>query len=128
MKIIGFGTDLTNINRFKKILKNNKLFKKRIFSLKEINYCDKKKYSYLCYAKRFAAKEAFVKAIGTGITNGISLKEIEVSNNKEGKPSLTIKGKTLAVVKKILKVKKINSFISLSDDKPCAIANVIITK
>ena len=43
MKIIGFGTDLTNINRFKKILKNNKLFKKRIFSLKEINYCDKKK-------------------------------------------------------------------------------------
>ena len=128
MKIIGFGTDLTNINRFKKILKNNKLFKKRIFSHKEINYCDKKKYSYLCYTKRFAAKEAFVKAIGTGITTDISFKEIEVFNNKKGKPSLTIKGKTLAAAKKILKVKKINSFISLSDDKPCAIANVIITR
>ena len=128
MKIIGFGTDLTNINRFKKTLKNNKLFKKRIFSLKEINYCEKKKFNYLCYAKRFAAKEAFVKALGTGISNGISFKEIEVSNNKKGKPSLNIKGKTLAVAKKILKVKKINSFISLSDDIPCAIANVIITR
>ena len=76
---------------------------------------------------RYAAKEAFSKALGTGISNGISFKEIEVKNNKIGKPNINIKGKSKLIVKKILKKNSFKSFVSLSDDKPCAIAIVVIS-
>ena len=87
MKIFGIGTDIVNINRLDKSLKiYGKAFKKRVFSVKEINYCEKKNNASSFYAKRFAAKEAFTKALGTGIRNGIELKNIEVSNDIYGKP------------------------------------------
>ena len=75
---------------------------------------------------RYAAKEAFSKAIGTGISKGILFKDIEIKNDKLGKPDISIKGKSKIIVNKILKKKKYKSFISLSDDKPCAVAVVII--
>ena len=128
MKIIGFGSDIVNINRIKKLIKKNNLFKKRVFSIKEIIYCEKKKNNFSCYAKRFAAKEAFSKAVGTGISRGMSFNEIEVSNNKKGKPSINIKGKTLVTVKKMLKTKKMNILLTLSDDFPFALAAILIVK
>ena len=91
MKIFGIGTDIVNIKRIDYSLKKHGLnFKNRIFSKKEISYCDKKKNSSAFYAKRFAAKEAFSKALGTGIRKGVSLKNIVISNNSQGRPSIQL--------------------------------------
>ena len=128
MKIIGIGTDIVNIKRIKKLIKTkNSTFKNRIFSKNEINYCEKKSNPYPFYAKRFAAKEAFSKALGTGIRKGISFKNIEVKNNKLGKPSVLIKGKTAILFKKKIKNKKYFIYLSLSDDFPWAQATVLIS-
>ena len=128
MKIFGIGTDIVNIKRIERILKKkNNNFKNRIFSNKEINYCDNKKNSSSYYAKRFAAKEAFSKALGTGIGKNIDLKNIEISNNAYGKPYILLKGKVGDYLKKKVKNKKYNIYLSLSDDKPWAQATVIIS-
>jgi holo-[acyl-carrier protein] synthase len=128
MKIFGLGTDIVNIKRLEKILKKNKnAFKSRIFTKKEIIYCDKKKNSTSFYAKRYAAKEALSKALGTGIRKGINFKEIEVLNNSLGKPHINLKGDTEKYIKKKLKMKKYFIYLSLSDDLPWAQATVIIS-
>ena len=74
--IFGIGTDIVDISRVKKLLNRNKKFKYRIFSEKEIKYCESKKNKIGSYSKRFAAKEAFAKAIGIGISKGLSFNEI----------------------------------------------------
>jgi holo-[acyl-carrier protein] synthase len=128
MHIFGIGTDIVNIKRIEKSikLKGNK-FKNKIFSKKEIIYCEKKKNPFPFYAKRFAAKEAFSKAIGTGINKDISFKNIHVLNNKKGKPYIILKGKTASFLKKKVKSKKCTIHLSLSDDIPWAQATVIIS-
>ena len=126
MKIYGIGTDIANINRIKKSLKNKNLIN-RLFNKNEIKKCNNQFNKANCYAKRFAAKEAFSKAIGTGISKGINFNEIIVHNIKSGKPSIKLLGNTKKVVNKILKKKKINIFLSLSDDKPFAVATVVIS-
>ena len=79
MKIFGIGTDIVNIKRMHKTLKQNgSSFKNKIFSKNEINYCENKKNPSSFYAKRFAAKEAFVKALGTGFRKGINFNDISV--------------------------------------------------
>jgi len=129
MSIYGIGTDIINVSRIGKILKKNKIeFKKKIFTKKEIFYCDSKKNSESYYAKRFAAKEAFVKALGTGFSNGLLYKDIEIINNKKGKPIIKISSKSAKIINKILKNKKYSIHLSLSDDKPWAVATVIINK
>jgi len=128
MKIFGIGTDIVNIKRMEKSLKKYGFkFKKKIFSRKEILYCEKKKNPSSYYAKRFAAKEAFSKALGTGISKGISLKNIEISNNSKGKPYILLKGDISKFLKKKIKNKKYDIHLSLSDDKPWAQATVIIS-
>jgi len=128
MKIFGIGTDIINTNRIKKSLnKKNTDFKKRIFSRNEILYCENKKNSFKYYAKRFAAKEAFSKALGTGIRKGIDFKNIEIINDKLGKPSIILKGSTASYLKKKIKSKKYLIYLSLSDDDPWAQATVIIS-
>jgi holo-[acyl-carrier protein] synthase len=128
MKIFGIGTDIVNIKRIEKILKRNgPLFKKKIFSEKEIAYCDSKKNPGSFYAKRFAAKEAFTKALGTGISNGLNLKSIEISNDSFGKPVVNLKGNVDKFLKTKIKRKKYQIYLSLSDDKPWAQATVIIS-
>ena len=102
-------------------------FKNKIFSRKEISYCDNKKNPSSFYAKRFAAKEAFSKALGTGIRKGVNLKNIEISNNSQGKPSIKLKGNLPNFLKKRVKNKKYNIYLSLSDDRPWAQATVIIS-
>ena len=128
MKIFGIGTDIVNIKRMDNSIKKYGFdFKNKIFSKREISYCEKKKNPSAFYAKRFAAKEAFSKALGTGIREGISLKNIEVSNNLQGKPSILIKGPIVNYLKKKIKTKKYDIHLSLSDDKPWAQATVIIS-
>ena len=128
MKIFGIGTDIVNIKRIEQSIKRHRFaFKNKIFSKKEITYCEKKKNPSAFYAKRFAAKEAFSKALGTGIRKGINLKNIEVSNNVYGKPSIYLKGKLANFLKKKIKCKKYDIHLSLSDDKPWAQATVIIS-
>ena len=126
MNIYGIGSDLVDVKRINSILKRNKNFKNRVFSYKEINLAEKRKNKTHYFAKRFAAKEAFVKALGTGISDGLSFNEIEILNNKKGKPFLKIKGKSHKIIKKIIK-KEFKTFLSLSDEKTHAIASVVIT-
>ena len=128
MKIFGIGTDIVNVKRMEKSMRNKKnFFKNKIFSKKEISYCENKKNSSAFYAKRFAAKEAFSKALGTGIRKGVNLKNIEIFNNSQGKPSILLKGSLDGYVKKKVKNKNYNIYLSLSDDKPWAQATVIIS-
>ena len=128
MKIFGLGTDIVNIKRLEKILKRkNVAFKARIFSKNEILYCDKKNNPYPFYAKRYAAKEAFSKALGTGIRKGVNFKDIEISNNNHGKPYIKLKGETAVFFKKKIRRKRFSIYLSLSDDLPWAQATVIIS-
>ena len=128
MIIFGIGTDIVNIKRISKTIKlNGPKFKNRIFSKNEIEYCEKKRNSSAYFAKRFAAKEALSKALGTGIRKGIDFKNIEVTNNIHGKPSIILKGNVEKYLKKKLKNKKYYLHLSLSDDEPWAQATVIIS-
>ena len=124
MKIYGIGTDIVSVSRIQKSLKNRKLLE-RLFSKTEISRCTKLTNSNNCFAKRFAAKEAFSKALGTGFSNGINFNEIVVMNEKNGKPLIKLKGKTMSIIKKKLK-KKIKINLSLSDEKKYAVAFVTI--
>ena len=128
MKIFGIGTDIVNIKRMERTLKgkNNNL-KRRIFSKNEITYCEKKKNPFSYYAKRFAAKEALSKALGTGIRNGVNFIDIEILNDNFGKPSIKLKGSTANFIKKKIKNKKYSIYLSLSDDVPWAQATVIVS-
>ena len=125
MSIFGIGTDIVSIDRIKNSLKN-KNFINRVFNKKEIFKCKKTNNSINCYAKRFAAKEAFSKALGTGISNGISFNEIIVLNKKSGKPFISFIGQTKKIIKKKFK-KKTKISLSLSDEKKYAVAFVTIS-
>ena len=127
MNILGIGIDIVEINRIKKILKKNKSFIHRIYTKHERSSCiGTKKVS--CYAKKYAAKEAFVKALGTGFRYGINFKNIEIKNDKLGKPFIKIDKILSHKIKKIHKIKNFNIFLSLSDENKYAIASVVITK
>ena len=79
MKIFGIGTDIVNIKRIEKSIRQyGQKFKNRVFSENEIAYCEKKRNSGSFYAKRFAAKEAFAKAMGGVFAKDVSLKNIEI--------------------------------------------------
>ena len=126
MKIYGVGTDIVSIDRIKKSIKNKK-FIRRVFNAKEISKCKKLIKSHHCFAKRFAAKEAFSKALGTGISNGINLNEIIVKNNTSGKPYFNFEGDTKKILKKKFKNKKIKTSLSLSDENKYAVAFVTLS-
>ena len=128
MKIFGIGTDIVNIKRMKRTLKSkNNNFKKKIFSKDEIIYCEKRKNPSSFYAKRFAAKEALSKALGTGIRKGINFKDIEILNDSYGKPSIKLKGSTRKFLKRKINSNKYSIHLSLSDDLPWAQATVVIS-
>ncbi len=126
MSIFGIGTDIVSVDRIKNSLKNRN-FINRIFNEKEILKCKKTKNSVNCYAKRFAAKEAFSKALGTGISNGINFNEIVILNKRSGKPYVRIIGETKKKLDKKFKRGKSKISLSLSDEKKYAVAFVTIT-
>ena len=126
MNIFGVGTDIVSVERIKKSLKN-KNFLRRIFNTKEILKCKKKINGFNCYSKRFAAKEAFSKALGTGISKGIRFNEIIILNKKSGKPYITLSGQTKKIIERKFKKKKIKVSLSLSDETKYAVAFVTIS-
>ena len=126
MRLYGVGTDIIRVKRLNKSLKK-KLFLSRIFSEKEITKCKRTKRNSNCFAKRFAAKEAFSKALGTGISNGINFNEIIVLNEKSGKPYIKLIKKTKKIVEKKLKKRKYKISLSIADEKDYAVAFVTIS-
>ena len=127
MKIIGNGVDIVENKRIKISLKNPK-FMKRIYTKTEIINSLKIKNPSGYFAKRFAAKEAFVKALGTGFTKRINFKDIEIHSDKHGKPIIKVSKKVKNIIKLKHKVKNYDIYLSLSDEKKYSIAFVIITK
>ncbi|MCB5286970.1 MAG: holo-ACP synthase [Candidatus Cloacimonetes bacterium] len=123
--ILGLGTDIIAVPRIERVIKSNPRFIEKVFSSKEQQYCSGKANPAQSYAARFAAKEAFMKALGTGWDEGISWAEIEVINDAKGKPSISLSGSTQALAQS-RGPQKIH--LSLSHEKDYAIATVILEK
>lgn len=111
------GTDIIEINRIKEAIERTEGFKEKVFTKKEIEYCESKKsQKFQSYAARFAAKEAFFKAMSdVEKVSSLIWKDIEILKNKSGKPYISVKDKKIE-----------NADISLSHCKEYAIANVVI--
>ena len=125
--ICGNGIDIIDIERIRRVInKYGNRFKKRCFSVNEIETSDKRLNSIESYAKRYAAKEACAKALGIGLARGVFWKDIEVVNNQYGKPFIKLYGKAKVTFKNIDKTSNTKIEVSLSDEKKYAIANVII--
>ena len=127
MNIIGNGVDIVENKRIKNSLKNIK-FINRVFTRNEINKSKKLKNKINYYAIRFAAKEAFVKAIGEGFRNNINYRDIDLTNDNKGKPIINISINIKNFLKKKFNLNKYKIFLSLSDEKNHSIAYVIINK
>ena len=127
MSIIGIGVDIVNNDRLKKLVKK-KNFIKRIFTINEQIRSKKLKNRINYYSKRYAAKEAFSKATGFGISKNLHFKDIEIKSNKRGKPLINLNKSTILYLKKKFRVKSFKTKLSLSDEKNYSIAYVIIEK
>ena len=127
MNIIGNGVDIVKNERIKKSLEL-KNFVNRIFTKNEIVQSKKIKNKINFFAKRFAAKEAFVKAIGTGFRDNINFIDIEIKNNKKGQPLINLSNNIKFFLKKKFRISKFKIFLSLSDEKNYSIAYVILNK
>ena len=127
MKIIGVGIDIVESFRVEKSLKNKK-FVKRIFSSKEILLSKKYTNKISYFSKRFAAKEAFVKSIGTGFRNKINFKDISVVNDSFGKLFFIINKKIKNIIFKKFSTNNYEFLLSISDEKKYSIAIAIFQK
>ncbi len=124
--ILGIGTDIVDIDRIKEKILNREGFCDLVFSKEEIAYCEKIKNPFQSYAARFAAKEAFLKALGTGLLVTIELHQIEVKNETSGKPTIICSTTLNEKINQILDTSKFNVHLSLSHTTETAIAFVII--
>ena len=126
MKILGIGVDIVENRRIQKSIKNT-LFKKRIYTSKELkrSHTVNNKVGY--FSKRFAAKEAFSKALGTGFRINLNFKDIEIINDKMGKPNYVKNKKISKIIQKNFKIKNYKCFLSISDEKNNSIAFTIIS-
>ncbi len=127
MKIFGIGVDLVKNQRIKQSIKK-KGFIEKIFSKKEIFYSQKTSNKVNFFAKRFAAKEAFSKALGTGLRGGISFKKIEILNDKMGKPYFYNSNNIKRIIYNRFKLKSYDLFLSISDETDYSVAFTVIQK
>ena len=127
MKILGIGVDIIENNRIKNSIKNSN-FLKRIYSTKELRQSKLSKNKTNFFAKRFAAKEALAKAIGSGFRNNLNFADIEIINDKMGKPYYLENNKIKNLIKKKFNVKNFECFLSISDEKKYSTAFTIIQK
>ena len=125
MKILGIGVDIIQNKRIKVSIKNHR-FKNRIYSTNELKLSSYSKNKIGYFSKRFAAKEAFAKSLGIGFRNNLNLKDIEILNDKIGKPYYLISKKINHIINKRFKVKKYNLFLSISDEKDYSVAFTIL--
>lgn len=122
--ISGIGVDIVENVRFQRFLdENNQPLLDRLFTSAEQQHCQARKQKASCLAARFAAKEAFLKALGTGLRDGISWLDIEVANDTLGKPSLMLSGKAEEIFKEM---RLTTSHLSLSHDGGHAVAMVVV--
>ena len=127
MKILGIGVDVVQNKRFKLLVKNKK-FLSRTFGIKELERSKKTLNKTNYFAKRFAAKEAFAKSLGTGFRNNLNLRNIQILNDNIGKPYY-YKSKTINnLIEKKFKIKRYNLFLSINDEKDYSIAFAILQK
>jgi len=124
MSLFGIGIDIVQIDRMEKMIeKHGDVFAIKVFHENELDIYRDLKHRARFLAKRFAAKEAFAKAFGTGIANGITLPNIEISNDKQGKPYIILHAGT----KEKFDGSDANSILlSISDEKNYAVAQVAI--
>jgi holo-[acyl-carrier protein] synthase len=127
MIILGIGVDIIENSRIKISMKNS-LFIERIFTPIEIRASKKIKNNVTYFAKRFAAKEAFSKSIGTGFRENLNFKDISIINDKMGKPTFILNEKIKKIIKKRFKTSSYNFFLSIADEKKYSIAYVILQK
>lgn len=121
--ITGIGIDIIEVARIKKVLEKNPAFKEKVFTKHEIEYCESKADPGLSYSVRFAAKEAFMKAMGTGWNHEVSWIEIETITDISGSPKLNISGNT----KSAMLNRNISScHLSLSHEKEYSVACVVL--
>ena len=125
MKILGIGVDIIQNSRIKRLI-IKKSFINRSFGKQEIELSKKVKNKVNYFAKRFAAKESFVKSLGTGFRENLNLKDIEILNDKLGKPYFFISKKINNIINKKFKIKRFNLFLSISDEKDYSIAFTIL--
>ena len=125
MKILGIGIDIVENKRIKLLLKN-KSFLNRTFGKNEIRISNSIKDKTNYFAKRFAAKESLVKSLGTGFRNNLNFKDVEVLNNKLGKPYYQITKKINDIIYKRFKLRNFKLFLSISDEKDYSIAFTIL--
>ena len=124
--VFGIGTDIIEVKRMEKHLEGNDALKKKLFTVDEQAYCEKGKVTiWQRYAARFAAKEAFFKALGTGYRYGMAFHEIEVKNDELGKPYIVPHGKVASFLSE-QKIKEIH--LTISHVKEMASAFVILEK
>ena len=127
MKTVGIGVDIVDNKRFKNLIKDKK-FINRIYSKKEISASKKTLNKINFFSKRFAAKESFAKALGTGFKNNLNFKDIEIVNDNLGKPFYLINNKIKQIIKKNKKIVNFELFLSISDEKDYSVAFTIIQK
>ncbi len=122
--IYGIGVDIADISRFRTIVENgNGALLNRLFTERERAVCDGRKDSASCYAARFAAKEAFLKALGTGLRDGISWHDMEITPNQLGRPELHLSGRSRELSGEY---RLTAPFLSLSHDSGSAVAMVVL--
>ena len=130
--ILGLGCDIVQISRFAKSEDFLWRFITKYFTLAEIEEIEQKKANAnfndlkISVATRFAAKEAAVKALGTGFRNGITLKDIEIKHDSLGKPEISLYNKALSYAYQIAKGQKFNIHLTLSNEREYANAVVVI--
>ena len=127
MKILGIGVDIINNKRIRS-LTNNKNFIRRTFGKNELSISKKLKNKTNYFAKRFAAKESLSKSIGTGLRNNLNFKDIEILNDKLGKPFFLKSKKIDSLIYKKFNTKKYDLFLSISDEKDYSVAFTILIK
>tara|TARA_B100001063_G_C16745784_1_gene547411 strand:- start:328 stop:714 length:387 start_codon:yes stop_codon:yes gene_type:complete len=125
MKILGIGVDIVQNKRIKSLIKN-KAFILRTFSKNEIKFSKKILNKTNYFSKRFAAKESFAKSLGIGFRNNLNFKDIEILNDRKGKPFYQKSKKIDDIVTKIFKTKKYNLFLSISDERDYSIAFTVL--
>jgi holo-[acyl-carrier protein] synthase len=123
--IVGIGIDIVEIHRISAALQGTQAMEQRVFTPEEISFCSKRKNKYQHFGGRFAAKEATMKALGTGWSQGIRWKDVEISSDESGKPILTFHGKAREIFENS---GALHTWVSITHSSEHAVAVVVLEK
>ncbi len=121
--VIGLGIDIVEVSRIRKALENGDALARRVFTERELQYCVARKNRYQHFAGRFAAKEAALKALGTGWQEGIRWQDVEVVSGEKGRPELNFYGRAEEILKEM---KGISAHLTITHAAEYAVAAVVI--